>query len=47
MKYFSETLNKVFDTKSECLEAEDKHLKALAAKETKEKKLADEIGYKG
>lgn len=42
MKYFSETLNKMFDTKGECLEAEDKHLKALAAKEAKEKELAEQ-----
>ena len=42
MKYFSETLNQVFNTENECLEAENKHSKALEAAEAKKKALADE-----
>ena len=42
MKYFSEKLNKVFDTEQACVEAESAHDKAVAEAEAKKKALADE-----
>lgn len=42
MKYFSEMLNKVFNSEKECLEAEEQHSKAVAEAEAKKKALADE-----
>jgi len=42
MKYFSEKLNKVFDTEKACVEAEDAHDKEVAEKEAKQKALTEE-----
>ena len=42
MKYFSEKLNKVFDTEQACVEAESAHDKAIAEKKAKEEKLVAE-----
>ena len=42
MKYFSEKLNKVFDTEKACVEAEMAHDKTVAEAEAKKKALADE-----
>lgn len=42
MKYFSEKLNKLFDTDKECAEAEAAHEKAVAEAEAKKKALANE-----
>lgn len=43
MKYYSEILNKVFDTEKECVKAEHEHKKACAEKARieEEKKLAE------
>ena len=41
MKFYSETLNKLFDSEKECAAAEDKHAKEVAEKEAKQKALAD------
>ena len=41
MKYYSEVLNKVFDSKTECLEAETKYTEEKKAKEEKQKELAN------
>ena len=41
MKYFSEKLNKVFESKEECVEAENKFELAKQEKEEKEKQLAE------
>lgn len=42
MKYFSETLNKVFNSEAECLEAEEKHAQALAEAKAKKEALTNE-----
>lgn len=42
MKYYSEVLNKVFDSAEECSEAENKHNQAIVEAEAKKKALADE-----
>jgi len=42
MKYFSEKLNKIFDSAEACEEAEVAHDKAIAEAEAKKKALADE-----
>lgn len=42
MKYFSEKLNKMFDSEDACAEAESAHEKAMAEAEAKKKALADE-----
>lgn len=42
MKYYSEKLNKLFETEKECVEAESAHEKALAEAEAKKKALAEE-----
>lgn len=42
MKYFSETLNKVFNSEKECVEAEEQHSKALAEAKAKSEALANE-----
>ena len=42
MKYFSEKLNKLFDSQEACVEAENAHEKAVAEAEAKKKALADE-----
>ena len=42
MKYFSEKLNKLFDSEKECSKAEAEHEKQLAETEAKQKALADE-----
>ena len=42
MKFYSEKLNKLFETEKECAEAEDAHEKALAEAEAKKKALAEE-----
>ena len=42
MKFYSEKLNKLFDTEDACAEAEDAHAKAVAEAEAKKKALADE-----
>lgn len=42
MKYFSETLNKVFDSEQACLEAEKQQAEALKAAEAKKKALDDQ-----
>lgn len=41
MKFYSEQLNKVFETEKECVAAEEKYAAELAAKQAKEKQLAD------
>ena len=41
MKFYSEKLNKVFETEKECVAAEEKYDVELAAKQAKEKQLAD------
>lgn len=41
MKYFSEKLNKLFDSADACAEAETTHDKEVAEKEAKQKALAD------
>lgn len=42
MKFYSESLNKMFDSADACAEAESTHEKALAEAEAKKKALADE-----
>lgn len=42
MKFYSEKLNKLFETEKECAEAENAHEKALAEAEAKKKALAEE-----
>lgn len=42
MKYFSEKLNKVFDTEEACVKAERAHETAIAEAEAKKKALAEE-----
>lgn len=42
MKFYSEKLNKLFETEKECAEAENAHEKALAEAEAKKKVLAEE-----
>lgn len=42
MKYYSEKLNKLFDTQEACARAEKEHEKAVAEVEAKKKALADE-----
>lgn len=42
MKYFSEKLNKVFESEQECVEAENKFELAKQEKEEKEKQLTQE-----
>jgi F0F1-type ATP synthase membrane subunit b/b' len=42
MKYFSEDLNKYFDTEKECIEAEESAAKAKADAEAKAKELKAE-----
>lgn len=42
MKFYSEKLNKLFETEKECAEAEDAHEKALVEAEAKKKALAEE-----
>lgn len=42
MKYFSEKLNKVFESEEECVEAENKFELAKQEKEEKEKRLTQE-----
>ena len=42
MKFYSEKLNKLFDTEELCTEAETAHEKALAEAESKKLKLAEE-----
>ena len=42
MKFYSEQLNKLFDTQELCAEAEEKHNKAVAEAEAKKKALAEE-----
>lgn len=42
MKYYSDTLDKVFDTERECLAAEKQYLAAQAEKEEKEKQMKEE-----
>jgi len=41
MKYFSEKLNKVFESEEECVEAENKFELAKQEKEEKERQLAE------
>lgn len=41
MKYFSEKLNKLFETAEACAEAEEAHDKAIAEAEAKKKALAE------
>ena len=40
MKYFSELLNRVYNSEAECIEAEEKHKKALA-EEKRQKAVAE------
>ncbi len=42
MKFYSEKLNKMFDTQEACAQAENAHEKAVAEAEAKKKALADE-----
>ena len=42
MKFYSEKLNKLFDSEKACAEAESAHDKAVAEAEAKKKALADE-----
>ena len=42
MKFYSEKLDKLFDTQELCAEAEEAHEKALAEAENKKLKLAEE-----
>jgi len=42
MKFYSEKLNKVFDTEEQCVEAERAHERAITEAETKRLKLAEE-----
>ena len=42
MKFYSEKLNKVFDTEEACAEAESAQEKAVAEAEAKKKALAEE-----
>lgn len=42
MKFYSEKLNKVFDTEQACVEAESAHDKAIAEAEAKKKALVEE-----
>lgn len=42
MKFYSEKLNKLFDSQESCVEAESAHDKQVAEAEAKKKALADE-----
>ena len=42
MKFYSEKLNKVFDTEQACVEAESAHDQAIAEAEAKKKALVEE-----
>ena len=42
MKFYSEKLNKVYDTEQACVEAESAHDKAIAEAEAKKKVLVEE-----
>lgn len=42
MKYYSETLNKVFDSEEACQEAESQHEQKLAAQQARKEALASE-----
>ena len=42
MKFYSEQLNKLYDSQEECAKAEEAHTKAIADAETKKKALAEE-----
>lgn len=42
MKFYSEKLNKVYDTEQACVEAESAHDKAIAEAEAKKKALVEE-----
>lgn len=42
MKYYSETLNKVFDSEQECTEAEQQHAQKLAAQQARKEALSNE-----
>ena len=42
MKFYSEQLNKLFDSEEACVKAEDAHAKAVAEAEAKKKALSDE-----
>lgn len=42
MKFYSEKLNKLFDTQELCAQAEDAHEKAIAEEEAKKKALTEE-----
>ena len=46
MKYFSELLNRVYNSEEECIEAEEKHKKALAEAEEKRQKAVAEAKAK-
>ena len=41
MKYYSETLNKVFENEKDCLDAEKEHKAKVEAEEKRKKELAD------
>lgn len=41
MKWYSEKLNKLFDSEKECVEAEEAHDKAVAEAEEKKKALSE------
>ena len=41
MKYYSETLNKVFENEKDCLKAEKEHKEKVEAEEKHKKELAD------
>lgn len=41
MKYYSETLNKVFENEKDCLDAEKEHKEKVEAEEKRKKELAD------
>lgn len=42
MKFYSEKLNRLFDSSDECAKAEEAHDKAIAEAEAKKKALADD-----
>lgn len=42
MKFYSETLNRIFDSREECLEAEEKHKKEIAEEKAKKEALTAE-----
>ena len=41
MKYYSETLNKIFENEKDCLNAEKEHKEKVEAEEKRKKELAD------